>query len=230
MTFRLDLEILQKALMLEIEENMYNIPDEYYSPHKFSKRFERRMKRLQRYANRPPVFNVIYTVAKRVAIIFLAVAIASFTTIMSVEALRIKFLKFVEQKFKEYSAIFYEPDYPTESLNHGTFVAYVPSYIPTGFELIHSAFVNGVTLQYENSTEDFITYRQRWIDEVNMQINTEGTELIEIVVDQRNVKYYENNGIFTVFWDDDEYFYYISTNIDRKTAIKVAENVEIYNS
>ena len=72
--------------------------------HIFSLEFEKQMDKLIK-RRRKPYYSMVNTVGKRVAVIILAFFIVSFTTVMSVEALRKPFLKFITNMFSTHSEI-----------------------------------------------------------------------------------------------------------------------------
>lgn len=69
--------------------------------HKFSKGFERKMKKLIRVQRRSPGLNRFISASKRIAVIALAVLTVSFSCLMCVEAYREKFLKFIVDVFED---------------------------------------------------------------------------------------------------------------------------------
>lgn len=69
--------------------------------HKFSKGFERKMKRLIRTQRRSPGLNRFISVSKRIAVIALAVLTVSFSCLMCVEAYREKFIKIITEVFED---------------------------------------------------------------------------------------------------------------------------------
>ena len=79
---------IAEALLPEYQR----ILDEADDTYKFSSKFEKRMSRLIK-QRRKPYYRFINTAGKRVAVIALAFLTISFTTVMSVEALRTPFLE-----------------------------------------------------------------------------------------------------------------------------------------
>ena len=85
-----------------------NLPKEDDLSHKFSKRFERKMKRLIRQERRTPFTKSFIKYSRKVAIIFLIVISITFTTIMSVEAYRVKFFEVVIEVWEEFTSIIFK--------------------------------------------------------------------------------------------------------------------------
>lgn len=69
--------------------------DDELPEYKFSKGFERKMKKMIRTQRRSPGLNRFISVSKHIAVIALAVLTVSFSCLMCVEAYREKFLKFI---------------------------------------------------------------------------------------------------------------------------------------
>ena len=75
--------------------------DDELPEHKFSKSFERKIKKLIRTQRRSPGLNRFISASKRIAVIALAVLTVSFSCLMCVEAYREKFLKFIVDVFED---------------------------------------------------------------------------------------------------------------------------------
>lgn len=228
MNFILNEEVVRKALLLELEERMTAIPAAYYEPHCFTKRFEQKMKRLLKRAQRPPALDYTIRFSKRAAIALLAALLASFTTVMSVAAWRESFFRFVEQKFREYSIVSYEPINSNSNFDDPSkFIAYSPTYIPDSFRLVNEIWRGRVQLRYEGANNTYITYRQVKLGETELRINTEGVDMQAVEFNGYNAYYYSNLGSHSLFWDDGIYSYVVSSNIDKNTVIEIAESIKI---
>ena len=130
--FLIDDEILKEALLLQMQERVNSYPDSYYQMHKFSNRYLKKMRKLHWRSTLPRTLDYTLLICRHVAVIFLIVFTVLMTTILSVEALRTRFFQFIEQKFKEYSIVFFQPTISTVSLATETWNEYAPSYLPPG--------------------------------------------------------------------------------------------------
>ena len=86
-------EVFRKAIGEALHpEFAAMIPE--HGEHIFSEKFERKMERLIR-RRRKPYYSLISTSLRRTACIIVMFLVVSFTTVMSVEALRKPFLDFI---------------------------------------------------------------------------------------------------------------------------------------
>ena len=75
--------------------------DDELPKHKFSKRFERKMKKLRQTQRRSPALNRFISISKRIAVIALAILTVSFSCLMCVEAYREKFIQVITEIFED---------------------------------------------------------------------------------------------------------------------------------
>lgn len=79
-----------------------SLPSDVEIPeHKFSNKFERKMKKLIREQRRAPWLNKFISASKRVAIVALAILTVSFSCLMCVEAYREKLIEVITEIFEE---------------------------------------------------------------------------------------------------------------------------------
>lgn len=226
MELHIDESILKQAMRAEIEDRMQKIPEHYYEPHEFSRKFERRMKYLIKNSQYSKLTRVFISVSKRVAVIILVILSISISAVLSVQAYRVKFFKFIQQQFKEYSVIFLEPE--TNSLLPIVMPSFNLSFIPEKFEkVVDIKKENEIRLAYTDDNDHRITYRQSFASRISPNINTEDTELVKIEYRGDESYYYENNGNYTVMWVDGMFYFSVSCNIDKETLFKIADGVKI---
>ncbi len=224
----LDDQLLRDALLLLEEEQADSFPASFYEPHAFSRRFERRMGRALRKARQPQPAGRIW-MNKRVAAI-LAVLLALFAALMGASAWRMEFFRFVEEKFEEYSIMFYDPlrgEAKSAEVSH--FLVYRPTYIPEGFELTKEFSNERVQLRYDNSNDKYISFTQFPLGNTDLRANTEGIEVKPLKFQGYDAFYYQNLGDYSLMWDDGNYSFTVSSNTDWETVLRVAESVQLSN-
>ncbi|MBN4050873.1 hypothetical protein JYU01_01115, partial [bacterium AH-315-L21] len=94
-------DIVKKAESIMLQQ----IPNINEQAHAFTKEFEDKMKLINKTVNRKMSWNRLVKYAKKIAIIFLIILITSFATIMSVEALRVRFFEIITRTFEKYTYI-----------------------------------------------------------------------------------------------------------------------------
>lgn len=96
--------------------------------HKFSNKFEKKMKKLIQAQRRAPWLNKVFSGSRRIAVIALLILTVSFSCLMCVEAYRERFIKVVTEIFEDLTRFsFLSPDTEMPELGELTF-----DYVPDG--------------------------------------------------------------------------------------------------
>jgi hypothetical protein len=169
---------------------------------------------------------MINTVGKRVACVIVAVFIASFTTIMSVSALRNAFKDFFMSIFSDHSEISAGVDssdtFPTTIQSD-----YNITYDLSNYKIIYEEYdelSRNISYQKDNIVIDYFQYVK---SEYDMGMNTEDAEISTITVDDTEAIYYlDNNKYNHIIWDNGEYIIMISSNIGKNELIDIANSVQ----
>jgi len=220
--------IIDDDFLYDHMENVENIileslPKEDDLSHKFSKRFERKMKRLIRQERRTPFTKSFIKYSRKVAIIFLIVISITFTTIMSVEAYRVKFFEVVIEVWEEFTSIIFKSK---ENIDDGKLIPVNPTYIPHGFTIIEEDTNHYEHFIYwENDDGIEIMFEQAKITSNAIINDTEGIEIEKILVDEQEVTYFTNKNVHQIYWNDSTYIYTIISAYDKKDLIKMVESI-----
>ena len=216
-------EMLREAVVRADIRELEAMPADHEIEHEFSKRFERRMgKLIRRGKTGSPVGAIAFL--RRHMVAFVAAIIILFASAMSVSAVRAAVFEFITEAYEKFTHIFFNES-RSSSDSAGEFIVRRPSFIPEGFELVSEKKAGPVLLVYEKGS-DYISYRQQRVEDVSMDINTEGAELEELEFKGLPAKYYSNQGVQNLLWYDDEYLYMISSTLDRDTVFRIAGSVE----
>lgn len=199
------------------------LPSDDQIDHIFSAQFEHHMEKLIHQSKKKLSGGKSKTLNKRFIALLVAVTII-ISTAMSVSAIRQRVIEFVTEVYQKYTQVFFSES-PSSQLDNELFTAYMPTYIPKGFELVNQDTNGTVLVDYEKGN-DFISYEQARINEVSMQINTEGVKLEELRFNNLPAKYYSNQGVQNLIWYDSHYMYMVSSTLDRETVMKIAESVK----
>jgi len=216
-------EMLREAVVRADIRELEAMPADHEIEHEFSKRFERRMgKLIRRGKTGSPVGAIAFL--RRHMVAFVAAIIILFASAMSVSAVRAAVFEFITEVYEKFTHMFFEESPPSQE-SSDEFIVRRPSFIPEGFELVDEKTAGPVLLVYENGS-DYISYSQQRLEDVSMDINTEGAELEEVEFNGHPAKYYSNRGVQNLLWYDDEYLYMVSSTLDRDTVFRIAESVE----
>ncbi len=213
-------EAVIKAGIYEIEA----LPTDDEIEHEFSNDFERKMERLIRRSKTRNLIGGMAFLRRRVVALIAAIIIL-FASAMSVSAVRAAVFEFITEVYEKFTHIFFNESRSSQDAADG-FAIYEPAYIPEGFKLVNKNTDGLVLLEYEKEN-DFISYSQQCLENVSININTEGVKLEELEFKGLPAKYYSNQGVQNLVWYDDKYMYTVSSTLDRDIVFKIAESVEI---
>lgn len=215
-----------KAIEDALNEEYAKAVPEYNEKHIFSEKFNRKINKLIK-RQKKSYYKMINTVGKRVACIVLIILIASFSTIMSVDALRNAFKDFFIKVFFTHSEI---------SIVDSAYSS-LPNTIQNIYEITYD--LNEYEIDYEDYTcisrsivykkdNIYIDYYQCVKSEYDMGINTEKATISTIDVNGYEALYYlDKNGYHNLIWDNGEYVLMIGSNIGKDALINIAKSVQI---
>ena len=194
-------ETFRKAIAEALDpEYAAMIPE--HGEHIFSDKFERRMQKLIR-RRRKPYYVLIRTGLRRAACIVVMFLVVSFTTVMSVEALRKPFLDFLTNIFSDHttieSVLDLDGDYP-ETIQE----RYEITEGLEGFVLEDKIITSkSISYIYKDPNSNAILYFfQRTIIDYKNEINTENSTISNISFGKYTVLYYVDDlGYNNYIWN-----------------------------
>lgn len=193
--------------------------------HTFSAGFERQMDKLIR-RRRKPYYLIVNTLGKRIAVIAAALFIVSFTTVMSVGALRKPFINFVTNIFSSNSQISSDPEdskeYPKTIESR-----YCITKGIDGYEKTHTRKSdNAIVIDYSKD-DSYIYFEQRVADSFDENYNTEDAVLEHIDINGCDaIGWLDNRSYYHLIWNNGEYVIDIGSNIGKDKLIVIAESVQ----
>ena len=213
-----------RDLWLSTLPNDADIPE-----HKFSRRFERKMKRLIREQRRSPRTNKIICGLRRVAAIILAVGILSFSGLMTVEAYREKVIEVVVQVFHELTDYRFVSE-ASDTAQSVELPEITFQYIPDGMEKTED-IIRGRSrnLRYEAMDGSFFELTQTFIIEdssYEIVLDTEDADTEEFYIGDSEAISNTKNGVTTILWTKDHVFYTLFGSIDQADLKIIAEKIK----
>lgn len=208
---------LAEALIPEYEASIPQMVE-----HIFSKRFERRMKKLIN-RRRKPYYKLINKTWKR-AVCAVTAAAVSMTIVMQVEAVR--------SLFKDFLAYIYEKFSVLQSVDNTN----APETIEDVYVITYD--LSGYTIDYEEyddysrnityvKDDIVIDYYQMVKYKYDLLWNTEDTNMEKILIGDFEAVYFEDNHNYNVItWDNDNYIISINSNVSKDTLIDMAKSVQ----
>ena len=217
-------EILKEAIGRTLIPEYHQIIEDASDDHEFSPKFQKRMDKLIR-RRRKPYYRFINTAGKRVAVIILAFLTISFTTVMSVEALRTPFLDFIMSIFSDHSEVRGIDDsgnYPEKIENY-----YEITYDLSEYKIERDERTEQEHILFYRKGDNMICYYQITVKEFQENYNTENADIENIDINGHDaIGFLDNNGYYTLMWNNGEYIINIGSNIGKNALIEVAKSVQ----
>lgn len=198
-----------------------------HGEHIFSEKFERRMQKLIRRRSKL-YYSFISTGLRRAACIVVMFLVVSFTTVMSVEALRKPFLDFLSSIFSDHttieSVLDLDGDYP-ETIEE----RYEITEGLEGFVLEEKTNNKNLVVHYysDASKEHYVIIYQNTISSYKTNHNTEDSSVSFVEINNQEVmSYYDNQGYYNLVWNNGNYIIELHSNIGENALIEVAKSVK----
>ncbi len=221
--YTIDDKLLYENLGNLEEKILASLPKEKDLSHKFSRNFNKKINKLIKESNRSQGMNLFIKYSKNVAAIILIVVSILFATTMSIEAYRVRVFKIITRVFNEYTQIDTEGD---GGVTDFTIIVNAPKYIAKGFkqfEVDESDF--NYRAFYKNKAEEEIFFNQNILGSGQVLFDTEGTTVKTKKIKNQEINYFTNKGVSQLYWNDDTYFYILSSTTDIDELFKMAESV-----
>ncbi len=211
----------EETAVSRIIEKVPKMPD-----HRFSRKFERKMKKLIRYGYFEPVHYHKITI-KRLFICITAALIAAVVMAFSVTAVRDFFKNFLMEVFGTHTTV----QTFSDNINAPTSIEDVYMIdVPNDFDIIYKdeIFEWSTFICYEYSKNDYYIFFNQYVkSKYDVNVNTEDRPLgyIEIngcdgyIVNLGNNEYY-------ISWDNGDYIFDITGNVSKDELIEAANSVQ----
>lgn len=199
------------------------IPSETELDHKFSRRFLQKMKALLKYEHRTPAMRAFVHYTKNAAAVFLIFISIAFTTAMSVEAYRVRFLNFVTIVWEELTSVFISSE---DNADHNTLVPCAPSYVPEGytvFEQFEDKYENIII--YQNDIGIEIYYSQVLLTQSEFIFDTQNADTDLVEIGNHTVYVLHNKGTVQVYWQDQMNSFSLISTTEETELIKMADSI-----
>lgn len=216
-------------LFLEEKEKLKNDPGFLPSQaavQKFSQQLDTQLKKSKAYAGRRHIWQAL----NRAAVAILVAMVIFFTTVATVEAVRVRVLNFLMDIQEEYTS-FQLKDSSNGSEGGSTTIdwsqAYVPTYLPDGYEVsATSQNENYKKIEFTNSQGSLITYMELGAGH-KPALDTENASVFEEVsINEHEGALVVKNSLVTVIWAMEERMFMIRGEIGKDTVVKMAEGVK----
>lgn len=208
--------VVDAAIIQDLEKR---VDTEY----RFSRKFERKMKRLIRREAHPWI-EMAHKIMKKVAVFFIGVISATFIFTMSVEAYRVKFFETIKTIFED-SFIF---SYFTES-DTNKLVNREPTYIPDSYqEIDRSENENYLSIIYVNDEGEVLLWDQMLVtDGGSMAFDLEyDEEESKVIFGSSATVFLYENGYKSIYYEYEDYSYMVVTeSLSKDELYRMVESI-----
>lgn len=219
-------EILKHSVPVAEQFMIDELSGDVKKGHSFSDDFNNKMDLLLKREKNMMRNRTVLKIGKQLAACFVVLLIGTAITILSVEALRVKFLNFMLETFPTHTEIKFSE--VQEQSNKFETEEVALNYIPSEFKLEMSDLNDqDVTLYFVNENKEF-TFTMEKITAA-IAIDTENSQVKKFKINDMEAFYSKNSNVNILVWHDAEFSYTITGNIDEKELVKIAENVKKQN-
>ncbi|OKZ97094.1 MAG: hypothetical protein BHV90_20735 [Clostridiales bacterium 42_27] len=190
-------------------------PDNQIPEHKFSRRFERKMRRLIREQRRSLPMRKALQIARQTAAAILIAATLSFSCLMTVEAYRAKFIEVI-----------------TEVLYDLTHFSFFSSW-QDDTELAESETLSepqSQTIYFENSEGRQLKFSQQLVTDstgLDIILDTEDSTTTTVPFGDYNASLIIKEDSSILMWEDDPYLMLLTGDFPSEEIIKIANGITI---
>lgn len=201
--------------------------DNIISKHKFSRQFERKMRKIISEQRRSPWMNTFLRTAKHAAAVIIIIYFVTFSGLMTVQAYREKFIQIVTQIFEDLTSFHFSSDVNSPDI----FKPASFGYLPDGMrEIKREQTESRLYVRYESNESSFLSVSQKNVSDdsqINMILDTEDADVSHFILQGEEAFSTSKKGIQTVIFTKDRYVFNIKSNMSVDEIKNVAEHMEI---
>lgn len=220
---KIDEDFLYTHMKRYDKRMLENLPNNSELNHIFSDRFNEKMDELIK-DERKSTFFINFKYYSKTAIIYV-ILITSITLGVTATAFayRVRIFEIISNVFKEFTSITISSD---TNADDDKLIPIETDYIPTGFIITEREYDDyEQKIIYSNNIGKEIIYKQTLLTNTGIIIDTENTDLENIVMYDVNINILEKNDHVGVYWNDDKYFYSINGNVEKSIILEMSKNI-----
>lgn len=215
-------EYMPKAntLLDQLEEER----DKDMDSHIFSSGYKRNMKKIIKEYSRTPFQKKLANIRRYAAVILIIFILTNGVLIATAQAYREMVFRIITNIYEEFTSIKIEVEDSMDTADlELNFIE--PTYIPERFEVvddIQSDISRTIVYMKDNN---ILLFRHGLIVDGEMKIDTEGTSIKEMEVNNQMISYVFNKGMYLAHWFDDVYMYTIDAEVSFDEFVKILEGI-----
>ena len=205
--------------------------DDLIPEHPFSRRFERKMRKVIREQRRSPVMRKIVSTAKQVAVVALIISMIGFSCLMTVEAYRKKFIEVITEVFYDLTHFNF-----SSAWSNGTgFLEMEVSYLPDGMVEVRRdtyADTQNQIVYFEDQNGRQLRINQQLVTDgidFNIIVDTENADVTTIPLGDVDASLIVKDGRAALLWENGPHIIYLAGDLTSEELIGVANGLTIAN-
>ena len=219
---RFDL-LLGKAIK-SFGEQYVTFDDALFVPHKFSRSFERKMKRLIKQQRTAPIKVTNRRSLKRTLIVAAVIVILMAVLALSIEATRNAIFNFFMDIFRPFMAVSVKED---ESAPDDILDIYGLTMLPEGYELVcREEIIKSYKTVYSNDVDE-LTLRQSVKTDYHEYIDTQHSTQEPAVVNGYNGYIVEFTNSNYLVWETEQYIFTLTGSLDKAELVEIAGSCDV---
>ena len=165
------------------------------------------------------------SIISKVAIVFLILFISIATLTVTVDAFRVRLFNTIIKNTEKYLDIEVNEESQTNNIEQNIDGFYELEYIPNGFELDYVEDLGDTKIvNYINNKNEEILFNQS-PNGTNFQLDSEGAEINKVDIMGNEGVILKKEGKNTLFWNNEEYSFYLLSTIDENELISMAKSL-----
>ncbi len=165
------------------------------------------------------------SIISKVAVIFLILFISIATLTVTVDAFRVKLFNTIIKNTEKYLDIEVKEESQTNNIEKNISGFYELEYLPNGFELNYVDDLGDTKIiSYINKKNEEILFNQS-PNGTNFQLDSEDAEVKEVDIMGNEGVILKKEGKNTLFWNNEEYSFYLLSTINEKDLISMAKSL-----
>lgn len=204
-------------------------PDNQIPEHKFSRNFERKMRKLIREQKQSTMSKKIRSAVKRIAIVVLIIVIPSFSGLMTVKAYRAKFIEVITEVFYDLTHFNF-----FSSWSGDTELGEIElNYLPDGMVEIYRetlAELQSQEICFENAEGRCVQVSQQLVSDsigYDVILDTEDAAVTTITLGDYEASLIVKEDISTLMWEYDHCIILLTGDFPPEEIIKIANGMTI---
>ena len=216
------LQAIQEVFNERFDDEMKELESE--EPHIFSEKHNKKMAKLIK-DQKKPYFTLICTAGRRAACIVAAILILS-ASALSVKAIREAVFDFIMRIFSDHTVVTTESGtdagYP-ETIEEEYYI----SELPEGFEQTQYGLSStALSIYYSDYYGNYILYEQK-VKTLYKSYYDDRLNESKVIYSNQEYLIIESDKNTTYIWDNGHYIFEISSNIDKKSILKLCDSTKI---